>query len=317
MLKHSKTTETDQIFDQIIYNETYPTVPIKNYFLYSTVPYSDLKNDRRTNTNYISPFRSHLTQDQIEWLQDLKYERHSHKIHYPEYLNVLDDLQLKELNDIKLKEKKLEYYKKSQEVTKFDEPNYKYNNKPIHLNSVPKVPTFTYQKKQTTPSSAFPSLDNPWATPENKESIIIYNNKFYSKPIFDNIQLEKLKNKQYIDNQWKLCQNTKNNQLQQEYEPKFNELDKSIDLVNQKLISLKEKIDRLDKYYENDLTKKIFINVASYNKKKNNKLSHLFTLRRVLSQPPFVQQIYQNDHNPDYADSFEYETSEEIKYVQN
>ena len=312
MLKHLKTTETDLIFDQIIYNETYPEVPIKNYFLYSTVPPCP-KNDRRTNKSYISPFRSRLTREQIEWLEDLKYERYSHQIQYPEFLNMLDDLQLKELNSIKLKEKKLEYYKKSQEITKFDEANYKYINKPIQLNSVPRVPASTYQRKKT--GRPLPSVDNPWATPENKESIIIYNGKFYSKPIFDNLQFEKLKNKEYIDKQWKLCQDTKKLQIQQEYEPKVNELDRSIELANQKLISLNERISKIDKYYENDLTKKKFISVASYNKMKNDKLNHLSALKKVTSEPPFVQQVYRNDQDPGRVDSFEYETVEEIKYI--
>lgn len=310
MLKHFKTTETDQVFDQIIYKEKYPNVPIKNFFLYSTLPESNLYKDRSNKQTYISPFRSKLTQEQIEWLQNLKNKRYSHQIKYPQYLNYLDTLQLNELNDIKLKEKKLEYYKKSQNVVKFEETTYKHIDNSIPLKKVPKVPSFTYQTGNNLSNS-----ENPWATPENKESIIIYNGKFYSKPLFDNIQLQKLENKQYIDKQWKLCQDAKKSQISEKYEPKFSDLDKSIDSANQKLELLTEEIRKLDEYYENNLTQKKFISIASYNKEKNNKLNYLSKLRKVISEPPFVQQTYDNGPAREDIDSFEYETVEEIKYI--
>ena len=112
-----------------------------------------------------------------------------------------------------------------------------------------------------------------------------------------------------------MCQDAKKSQISEKYEPKFSDLDKSIDLANQKLELLTEEIRKLDEYYENNLTQKKFISIASYNKEKNNKLNYLSKLRKVISEPPFVQQTYDNDPAREDIDSFEYETVEEIKYI--
>lgn len=320
MLEYFK-TETDQVFDDIIYSETHPNVPQQQYFLHSTTattqPVSSLKKkDKAPNGNrlYTSPFRSDLTPDELEWSEEIKYQKYSHTIEYPEYLNILDQLQTQELNELRLKERQLAYYKASQEITKYDKSKYKYIKQPLPLDTIPKVPYFTYKSTKRRPESIVASKfiakqNNPWATPENKEKIIIYKGKFYSKPIFDNVQYDQLIHDRFIRNEKKNYQDRKS-QLEKKYNAKIMILDDKISKSDETMKEMKLKHNNFQQFYENNLTKQYFVNVASFNNRKTEKLNHISKLKKFISDTPVDKVVDGND-----GESFEYETVEEIKYV--
>lgn len=344
MLEHFS-TETDQVFDQLIYNEQHPNVPQGQYFLHSTTartqPRSTLvKKDEAQNNDRIftSPFRSTLTPDQLDWSQEIKYQKYSHLIEYPEFLTQLETIQNEELNELRAKEGKLAYYKASQNIIKYDKDKYKYIETPIDLNTVPRVPYFTYKtlksKKQLNKNTlnvsrqmAMRQGDNPWATPKNKEDIIIYKGKFYSKPNFDNIQLQQLSHDRFIANQWKNCKDRKE-QLQKEYNTKFKDIDTQINQNKTKMTEMEQDWQKVNEYYDNNLTKQYLEDVETFNKAKTNKLNSISKLKKIISESESSND-QGRDRHPDHHDttttttttgpneqeSFEYETTEEIKYI--
>lgn len=317
MMGHFR-TETDQVFDDIIYKEAHPDVPQQQHFLHSTTATSQAvsslkKKDKFPNENrlYTSPFRSTLAQGKLEWSANNKHKRYSHAVEYPEFLNALDQWQSEELNELKLKENKLAYYKASQDITKYDKSKYKYIKQPIPLESIPKVPYFTYESTKEKPrndkaSKSIAKQNNPWATPENKEKIIIYKGKLYSKPVFDNVRYDQSSHDRYISNQKRNC-NDKKQQIEKEYSTKIGAIDNKIAKTNDSIKEIKSKHNKLEQFYENNLTKQYFDNIALYNKIKTDRLNHISKLKKAISETQMK--------NTDDRDSFESEIVEEIKYI--
>lgn len=317
MVGHFK-TDTDLVFDDIIYKEAHPNGLQQQHFLHSTIATSQAvsslqKKDKLPNENrlYTSPFRSDLGQGQLYRSTNNKYKRYSHEVEYPEFLHLLDQWQREELNALKSKEKKLAYYKASQEITKYDQSKYKYIKQPIPLESIPKVPYFTYKSTREKPrnetaSKLIAKQNNPWATPENKEKIIIYKGKLYSRPVFDNVRYDQLSHDQYVSNQRKNC-NAKKQQIEKDYNAKIGVIESKIAKTNDSIKEMKSKHHSLEQFHENNLTKQYFDNIALYNKIKTDRLSHISKLKKAISE---AQMKDVND-----KESFESEIVEEIKYI--
>lgn len=220
---------------------------------------------------------------------------YAHDIDFPQELINIQNMQNEILVDLDQKEKILKKWKKSQKIIEIEnEPTNEIDiiKEKIDIHSVPKVPTYLYEANKLNDNnqkiikkklsvfkiknndkitknkpSEINTLKNPLATKKNPEMIVKFNDKLYSKEIFDNVQFDKFNHNLLMqgkktENEAKLNENEKNwgNQLNKVLE-KIDKLKIDINNLNISLVNTKE-------VNENENISNYFTKMANFNKEK-------------------------------------------------